>query len=176
MDPKAVGMPWKIVVNNSKGYRLDPKFADTDYLYNLDEVVSFPSKDDLIGKLRTIVPVDLFNKCMAGYSDGSVKVSFSSPVSDSDGLDLGAPPPMPRSQAQESTFMPVPNLPKSSKAGPPAVSPAFAMPKSQPSKAEEPFLPDEDGDLPAPPAASTSTSAATMQMAKNFLSRPRVAA
>jgi len=80
LDLKAKGQPWKIQINQNKTYQLPVELADTEYLYNLDEIVNYPSKDDLIEKLRSCVPTDVFEKGMEGYSSGDrTVVSMAAP-------------------------------------------------------------------------------------------------
>ena len=64
----AIGMPWVVAPDASKTYKLPPELSDSNYLYNLDDVVHYPEIDYLIDKMRSFVPTEIFNKCMAGYA------------------------------------------------------------------------------------------------------------
>ena len=183
LDLKASGQPWKIRVNDAKKYTLPVELADTEYLYNLEEAVMYPSKEELISKLKMIVPSDLFNKCMAGYTDGTVSVSFSAPAQSAppalpeppDDVPMNYPPtaPAPRASAAK--------VPTAAKPTATQVAPAFPLPKAtipqpRPAAAAPAPAPAEDApeeDMPRPPVAST---AATMDMAKQFLRRPQAQA
>ena len=80
LDLKAKGQPWKIQINQAKTYTLPVELADTEYLYNLDEVINYPNKEELIEKLRSNVPTDVFEKGLEGYSSGDrTVVSMSVP-------------------------------------------------------------------------------------------------
>ena len=194
LDLKASGQPWKISVNNAKVYTLPVELADTDYLYNLDDVVIYPSKQELIEKLKTLFPADIFNKCIAGYSDGSVTVSMATPSTvtrsvgappppptDDDG-DLGPQRPAPTPIAKPASI-PKATVPTAAKPAAQAVAPAFNLPKATrtaPPKAAE-LQPDpqqesgpevqQEDDLPRPPVATTSASPA--DIARQFLKRPQ---
>ena len=182
LDLTVAGQPWKVVVKEGKTYPLDESYADTDNLYNLDNVVNYPSKEELIEKLRMVVPNNLFNQCMAGYSDGTVKVSFNAPVTapaaQADEDDLPFPPQAPIAPVRPVAPRPVAPAPKPA---PTAVAPAFNLPRVKPAALPVPEaqLPDpvedgvpadDEGDLPRPPVSTTS--AATLAKAKEFLKRP----
>ena len=93
LDLKAKGQPWKIQINEGKKYALPIELADTDYLYNLDEVVNYPNKDELIAKLKSCVPSDVFEKGMDGYQDGDrTVVSMHVPKPAQRAAALFAPP------------------------------------------------------------------------------------
>lgn len=78
LDLKVAGQPWKIRIDNSKTFVLPVELADTEYLYNLDDVINYPSKDSLIEELKSIVPTDIFKKGMEGYDDGKVSADIDS--------------------------------------------------------------------------------------------------
>jgi hypothetical protein len=195
LDLKAAGQPWKIQVNSSRVYPLPVELADSEYLYNLDEVIRYPNKSDLIEKLKMNFPGHIFNKCIAGYSDGSVTVSMATPAT----VAPNGPPPPPEDDLPYTPSAPASRpavgvapapskpLPKATiqPAPKPAatnVAPAFTLPKAPPRTApvaeEQAEAPAPEGqgaedELPAPPV----TPAATMTGAKNFLkSRPAAVA
>jgi hypothetical protein len=178
LDLTAKGQPWKISVKDGKTYELDDQFADTDYLYNLDEQIVYPSKDELIEKLRMVVPSDLFNKCMAGYSDGSVKVSFNTPVSApkaEDDVPFDPPVPSNPTRLAAPANMPKASVPAAAKPTATSVAPAFNLPKAVKPAAAPVVEPqaeevvDDDEGLPTPPVAAASS--ATLAKARDFLKR-----
>lgn len=61
------GNPWLIEIDPSQRFPLPEQLADTDYLYNLDDVVHHYEDEYLINKLKSIVPNDIFEKCMTGH-------------------------------------------------------------------------------------------------------------
>lgn len=190
LDLTASGQPWKLIVKEGKTYTLDEQFADTDNLYNLDTVVTYPSKEELIEKLRMVVPQNLFNQCMAGYSDGSVKVSFNAPVTapavpDPDD-DLPFNPPAPNASSRPAA--PRPATPAPARPAATSVAPAYKPPQARqtPIPVPEAQLPEaaegdtdqlpvveDDADLPRPPVPQTAS--ATLAKAKEFLRRPATA-
>jgi hypothetical protein len=137
LDLKVAGQPWKIQINQAKTYSLPVELADTDYLNNLDEVVTYPSKDELIEKLRSLVPTDIFNKGMDGYNSGDrvvvsmatpqpKKVSATAPEAESDDVPMSYENPV-------AQVIPKPN--KST------VAPNVTIPKPN-SVASEPGIPE----------------------------------
>ncbi len=159
LDLKAAGQPWKIRVNDSKAYSLPIELADTEFLYNLDEVVQYPSKNELIDKLRTIVPPDIFAKCMAGYTDGSVSVSLANTNREED--DLPFPPATTPASTPKLAAPVSKSVAPVARPTPASVAPSFSLPEAS------------DGeDLPKPPV----TTAANLSSAKQFLRKPSVAA
>ncbi len=157
LDLKAKGQPWKIHIDTAKKYQLPTQLADTDYLYNLDDIVNYPSKDELIEKLKSVVPTDIFNKGMEGYSSGErTVVSMSIPAPKK---TVAAPAPIVEDPVAEPddipmTFSnPVPNIPKANN----SVAPSVNIPKST--------LPK--GDLPdAPNFTTPSSNSAAIKAAK----------
>ena len=124
LKQNAVGNPWQVVIDPTKTYKLPVELADSDYLYNLDEIILYPAKDEVIEKLRRITPNDVFQKCIAGYTDGAVTVSFG-----------GAAPVTTQSVApQQSSYSD--SLPfefkaaQSTVAQPQVIAPAFTIPKA----------------------------------------------
>jgi len=75
------GNPWLIEIDGSQGWVLPDELSDSDYLYNLDDVLHYPENDYLIEKLRSITPTDIFNHCMSGYfKNDSAPVSMAESV------------------------------------------------------------------------------------------------
>lgn len=59
--------PWMIQIENSEAVRLPEQLADSDYLYNLDEIFVIKSKEEIISKLRDMYDEDTFDQCMNGF-------------------------------------------------------------------------------------------------------------
>lgn len=74
--------PWMIQVENNSPVQLPEQLADSDYLYNLDEIFVMKSKEDIIAKLREMYSADVFEDCMNGYPGmgRSNTSSFSAPA------------------------------------------------------------------------------------------------
>ena len=72
-----MGNPWLVTVEPTQKAPLPMELADTDYLYNLDDVIIKPDNEDLYEKLLLITPTDVFEACMRGYKGaGPSPVSF----------------------------------------------------------------------------------------------------
>ena len=153
LDMKASGQPWKIQINNSKTYALPTELADTDYLYNLDDVIVYPDKDELIDKLKSMVPSDIFRKGMDGYSGGKTSVNIG--FADTDQAPatfenpISTPTPVP---AQKSG-----NIPKAN------VSPTMSIPKANTVKAPV------ESDIPEAPSFSAPSNIAALTAAAAYL-------
>lgn len=75
--------PWMLQVDTSQAVALPEQLADSDYLYNLDEILVEKSKEEIIDKLRDMYP-DVFDECMenyAGLTRRSVAVNQPAPQS-----------------------------------------------------------------------------------------------
>lgn len=59
--------PWTIQVENNQPVQLPEQLADSDYLYNLDDIFISKSKEEIIAKLREMYSADVFDDCMNGY-------------------------------------------------------------------------------------------------------------
>ncbi|NBQ68169.1 MAG: hypothetical protein EBU46_04760 [Nitrosomonadaceae bacterium] len=174
-----MGNPWQVTIESFKSFSLPPELADTDYLHNLDEVVVYPDKAKLLEKLRASTPNDLFNRCMAGYSDGTVAVSFSGSADNSDDVSYGAP-------ASAASPTPTPTkqvtIPKARPVSAPAtttVAPTVRKPVAAAPAPVEAAANDDAGeeDLPTPPVITTGTgSNLSVEQARQFLRRPAQAA
>lgn len=177
-----MGNPWQVTIESFKSFALPPELADTDYLHNLDDVVVYPDKAKLLEKLRSITPNDLFNRCMAGYSDGTVTVAFSGSDSNSDDVSYG--PAATAVQTQAPTPQPARQvtIPKARAVAPPAAAATTVAPAirkvavAAPVAAEAP-ADDGEGDLPSPPVMTTgSSSSLSVDQARAFLRRPAASA
>ena len=59
--------PWYLNVEASQPVILPDALADSDNLYNLDEILVPKSKDEIISKLREMYSSEVFEDCMDGY-------------------------------------------------------------------------------------------------------------
>ena len=159
LDLKSKGQPWKITVNNAKPYPLPVELADTEYLFNLDDVIMYPNKQDLVEKLRTMFPADIFNKCIAGYSDGSAITISSEVKAVEDDLDYSPPQAAPK----RAISMPTANIPKAVIPKPAGISPIFPELKAPTPHVQE--TEEDDSDAPQPPVTSSSA----LDMAKKLM-------
>lgn len=70
--------PWMIQVENDEPSQLPRELADSDYLYNLDDIFTIKTKDEIIAKLREMFSTEVFDNCMNGYP-GLTKSNVSAP-------------------------------------------------------------------------------------------------
>jgi len=66
LNKDGVGNPWQVAVEGGKRFALPDQLASK--LFNLDDVCIMHSNEDLLNKLRSVVPPELFNDCMQGYA------------------------------------------------------------------------------------------------------------
>lgn len=84
LKKNAVGNPWVVTPDPSQYYTLPPELSDSEYLYNLDDIICYPDPELLIAKLRTFTPADIFNACIAGYrQNDATTVSMAVPTAES---------------------------------------------------------------------------------------------
>lgn len=78
------GAPWEITPDATDPGVLPEQLADSDYIYNLDEIFLKKTNAELIAKLKEMFPADVVEECMAGYpgfgSAGGVVAKASAPV------------------------------------------------------------------------------------------------
>lgn len=133
LDLKASGQPWKIQINPGRTTRLPMELADTDYLYNLDEVINYPPKEQLIEKLKSIVPTDIFRKGMEGYNDGTTTVSMAVPTPKHTAApEVAEHVPSSEVEVDENPMLALPKAPTIPKA---TIAPTMSIPKAN-AKAE----------------------------------------
>ena len=159
LDLKAAGQPWKILINQAKTYVLPVELADTDYLYNLDDVINYPKKDELIEKLRSIVPGDIFDRGMEGYHDDKVVVSMAVPKAKSKPVQTGKVETEEDAVPMDFDRNPVP------KQTIPRVAPTVTIPKANKQSEDMPEAPQY-----TPPS---SNSAALAAASAYFLSKKK---
>jgi hypothetical protein len=130
--------PWMIQPESSQAIQLPEQLADSDYLYNLDDVLVIKSKEEIIGKLREMYSSDVFEACMSNYPGLASKstVHMSHPVARP---AAPVPPPAPEPEPAPAPA-PVINIPKAN------VGTATAVPAAMPQV--------DISSLPANPMAS----------------------
>jgi hypothetical protein len=122
--------PWMVQVESNSPVKLPDQLADSDYLYNLDEIFIPKSNEEIIAKLREMYLPDVFEDCMLGFPGLTKSKSQSGPAikaaaavthaskSDADG---------PAVIARPVQVAPVVNIPKASITAPvAAVNPPAA--------------------------------------------------
>lgn len=68
--------PWVLQIDSSQAVKLPPQLANSDYLYDLDDIFETKSKEEIIAKLREMYSSSVFEACMDGY-DGLTKGAIS---------------------------------------------------------------------------------------------------
>lgn len=59
--------PWMIQVENSQPVQLPSQLADSDYLYNLDDIFLPKAKEEILSQLRDMYSAEMFDACMNGF-------------------------------------------------------------------------------------------------------------
>lgn len=153
--------PWVVTVEASKAYELPESLADTDYLYNLDEVLHYPDKEELITKLRAVTPADIFNQCMEDYFRGSTPLKVS-------GISVPVPEG-PVAATEVAISSPV------VQSGPKVIVPTASIPRANIPTASAPASTSVVAEAPAAQATVANTGnpiAMTRDAAKAFLNKP----
>jgi hypothetical protein len=83
--------PWMIQVENSQPVQLPMQLADSDYLYDLDNIFVPKSKEEIIAKLREMYSSDVFEDCMSGYPGLTRAANQSAPSYNSPATPAPAP-------------------------------------------------------------------------------------
>ncbi len=155
--------PWMIQVDVSQPVQLPDQLADSDYLYNLDEILVIKSKDDIVAKLREMYAPDVFDDCMNGYAGltrGSVQGNSLPRAAAAPAVS-----PAPALQAQEiarPTILPPVEVPKATMTTTPAVVSAVAVPTAPIAPVNAPAAADISGLPPNPMAAGRISREAAM--------------
>lgn len=144
------GAPWEITPDPTDPAQLPAELADSDYIYNLDDIFIKKTNAELMGKLKEWYTPEVFEECMAGYAgfgnSGGVKAKVASnPV------------------AEVST--PV-------EASKPAVKPAPALkniPKVSTKKADATPSPEDNDDIDLTPHESNPLASISTDEAREFL-------
>lgn len=101
--------PWMIQVENNQPVQLPVQLADSDYLYNLDDIFVPKSKEEIIAKLRDMYSQDVFDDCMNGYP-GLTKQAVAGNAFDN--RPKNTPPSMPEIAKPTIPSAPVLDIPK----------------------------------------------------------------
>jgi hypothetical protein len=144
----AQGQPWLIEIEANKRYALPEQIANSEYLYNLDEVVHYPTEDELVTKLRQITPSEIFDACMKGYWKKETFPSVAIPNATVSVTPLVA-----------TSAVPAP-------AGPTVITPSFTMPKAA---AATNIAPVSVAPTAAPAAVPTTGKLMDIQSALDYL-------
>lgn len=110
LDVSTSGQPWKVVVQAGKACALPNELCDTDYLYNLEDCILYPSKEELIEKIKKFFPSDIVSKCLQGYTDSEVNISFANTTPVTGGM-TNIPPTDSLPQLSAMGLAPLPALP-----------------------------------------------------------------
>jgi hypothetical protein len=102
--------PWMIQVESSQPVQLPLQLADSDYLYNLDEIFVIKSKEEIIAKLRELYSADVFEDCMNGYP-GLTKSNTVSAAQPAIPKPQPAAPKAPVMEIQKATISSAPPQP-----------------------------------------------------------------
>lgn len=103
--------PWVINVDMSQSVPLSEDIADSSKLYNLDEILVHKTKEEIIAKLRSMYPGQVFDECMAGFPGLTQTrgVGFSPATQAQRPAQAFVPPAQPRAfvpPAQPKAFTP----------------------------------------------------------------------
>jgi hypothetical protein len=111
--------PWQIVPEPNYACALPPQCADTNNLYNLDQVTIIKDKNELLERLRELYSASIFSQCMEGYPGFPTSTPGFSPGQSS------APIPAPPGNPSSTPGFP---LPTAAAVGPSAGLPAPTLP------------------------------------------------
>jgi hypothetical protein len=90
------GAPWELSPDPTDPGVLPEQLADTDYIYNLDNIFVKKTAVELIAKLKEMYTTEVFEQCMEGYpgfgGQGGVKATAASnPTAKAEANDAPAP-------------------------------------------------------------------------------------
>lgn len=74
------GAPWQIEPSQAEASVIPTELADSENIYNLDNIFVEKSAQELIGKLREMYSSDVFETCMEGYPGFRSNTDISQPV------------------------------------------------------------------------------------------------
>ena len=151
------GAPWEIAPDPTDPGALPDQLADSDYLYNLDDVFVRKTNQELIQTLKDSFPPDVFEQCIegfAGFGNGGVKApAAANPIAVKPVVDEVAKP------AKSAPALK--NIPKAKTATTPAPAPV-----AETSEVEEDDIPFDEAQQEVNPIAGISVDAA-----REFLKR-----
>lgn len=107
------GAPWEITPDPTDPAELPEQLADSDYLYNLDDIYVVKTAQEKIAKLKEMYTAEIFDQCMAGYAgfEGEKMTSRNNPVSHREDDEI----PMTHSEPEKPAVRKAPalaNIPK----------------------------------------------------------------
>lgn len=71
LKEKVPGNPWQVDVDATDRFPLPDELADSEQIYNLDEILDYKTPAELIEKLKGMYTPDVFDLCMQGYNFGT---------------------------------------------------------------------------------------------------------
>lgn len=74
------GAPWQIEPSQGEAAVIPVELADSDNLYNLDQIFVIKTPEELIAKLREMFTNEVFTNCMEGYPGFMANTEISAPV------------------------------------------------------------------------------------------------
>lgn len=124
---EASSNPWSLAVDTSQPVQLPVELADSDYLYNLDDILAVKTDEEIIIKLREMYAGQVFDACMDGYgglTKGAVAghnfpAATLSATPQAEPVAIAAPaPPLPDNPIPIAVPVAAINIPKANIAGP----------------------------------------------------------
>lgn len=155
------GAPWQIEPSQSEATNIPDELADSDNMYNLDDIFIRKTPAELIQKLSEMYPRDVFERCMDGYP------GFDKVVVDSDPTPARASAPV--VTAKPKLNVPSTKLPTTVPAVSNIVSPGAE-------EAVEKEYIDADDEIDMTPTVPAKASKVTAEAAAAFLRRPKPSA
>ena len=152
------GAPWQIEPSQGEAANIPDELADSDSMYNLDDVFIRKTPGELIQKLSEMYSSEVFERCMDGYP-GYDKVVVSGGPVQSRVPSATAKPALPARPAVTATA--VSNIVK-------RAEPTVAAVEDE--GVEKEVVEDTDDDIPGLAASKPKVSAAS---AAEFLRRPK---
>ena len=86
------GAPWQIEPSAAEATVIPDALADSDNLYNLDDIFVTKTPQELIAKLRECYANDVFESCMEGYPGYMTNTELSAPVQPKRALSVATRP------------------------------------------------------------------------------------
>lgn len=165
--------PWLLNVEASQPAILPEALADSDNLYNLDQILVVKPKEEIISKLRDMYPAHVFDDCMNGYpglKPTSVQ-GFAAPK----GQVIGQPAAPATQVMGQSTIPTMSAVPKPVPAGninlpiPGAVQSEIPINTTLPSLTSPVTTTSEVNPSDLPPNPMAAMSSMTREQAEKFL-------
>ena len=152
------GAPWQIEPSQSESTNIPDELADSDNLYNLDDIFIRKTPAELIQKLSEMYPRDVFERCMDGYP------GFDKVVVDADAAPTSVKA-TPVAATKPKLNVPSAKLPTTAV----AVGNILGAPAEE--AVEKEYINDADDEIDMTPTKATKTVSA--ETAAAFLRRPK---